>query len=521
MELTNSENSLFEKLLSANEKEGCGSTIRVAGGWVRDKILGRQSDDIDVTIDNISGLEFARSVARYLGCNDSVGVIPSNPEKSKHIETAVLKIDNYEVQFTGFRKESYNDNSRIPKVEIGDLSEETYRRDFTINSLYYNLNTGEIEDISGQGIDDIQNRIIRLMVPTRDMWSRMGINDDAEANIKSITDDPLRLLRAVRFATRFGFDIDESVVSAASDPGVINSFIQKISRERMQIEFRKIMSGPNPHRALMILRDWGLFDIILPLPSGYMDWDMDQNTIHHSMNIWNHTMTALENIRFLAEMYNISTEDTFIISLAILLHDVGKLNPNCHGVKRDHRGTRTTYYDHEKHSIFAIKDMLVGLPGIKNSEIKRVCQLVLGSSRANPMYTSGHNECNLSRKSICKFVRFMGEDWKLALVVSLADATAKKRDGLHTFGFTYHSNMMDRIRDIGPQSIIDMRTMLDGEEISEIVGVAPGPWLGRVVKRLLEWQFQNPEATKKDAENYIRSFRGIQKIDTRRGKKEA
>lgn len=504
---TPKEMDIFQVLLDANHEQDCNSNIRVAGGWVRDKLMGKESDDIDVTVDNMSGLAFAVRVAKHLGLGDKVGVIKANPDKSKHVETAVMDILGQEVQFTGFRKETYGDGSRIPSVEKGSLLEETYRRDFTINSLYYNLNDGKVEDVSGQGIIDIRRCTIRLMAPPKELWEKMGIKDINAANKKSFTDDPLRVLRAIRFGCRFNFGLDKGLVEAALAEDVIESFKKKVSRERMQIELRKMLSGPHPDRALSLLRDLGYLGTVLPLPKGYLDWDMDQNTPYHDLDVWTHTLTAVENLQIVSRGVDLSDDDRFVMNLAILLHDTGKLNPKCHGHKNDKKGKRTTYYGHERYSVAATKEMLEGLPGVRSKEIERVCKLIEGSGKVNPNYVPGDQQCNLSNKGLSKFIKFMGDDWQKAIIVNMADATAKRKDGIKDFAFNYHTNMMERIRSLGPKKIMNMKPLLKGDEVIEIVGKDPGPWVGDIMTRMLEWQFKNPKATRKDAEGFVKSFR--------------
>lgn len=504
---TTLEIDIFQILLDANESQGCGSVIRVAGGWVRDKLMGLESDDIDITIDNMSGFSFAAKVANHLGLGDKVGIIKANPEKSKNIETAVMNIMDREVQFTGFRKETYSNESRIPVVEPGNLLEETYRRDFTVNSLYYNINDGKVEDVSGQGLIDLRRKTIRLMVPPKQLWEKMGIEDEQAANKKSFTDDPLRVLRAIRFACRFNFGLSKDLVQAALDKQVLSSFNKKVSRERIQIELRKMLTGPSPERALSLIKDLGYLGSVLMLPEGYLDWDMDQNTPYHDLTVWDHTLTAIENLSTVIEKVDINNDDKFVMNLAVLLHDTGKLNPKVHGKKKAKDGFRTTYYGHEQHSISATEYILSKLPGVRINEIKRVQNLIDGSSRVNPNYIPGNQKCNLGNKALGKFVRLMQDDWQKAIFVNMADATAKKKDLIKEFDFTYHADMMAKIRSLGPKKVMNMKPLLDGNEIISIVDKNPGPWVGEIISKMIDWQLKNPSMTRKDAEGFVKSFK--------------
>jgi len=207
--LTAQEQELFTELLESSNQAGLATTtLRCAGGWVRDKLMGRESLDIDIALDNMMGKEFAERVNSYLESRGkethNVAVIMSNPDQSKHLETARMKIRGLWIDLVNLRSEEYAHNSRIPTMTFGTPEQDAFRRDFTINSLFYNINTKEVEDYTGKGIEDMKLGVIRTPLPAKETF----------------LDDPLRVLRAVRFASRFGFALDESLVEAASDDKV-------------------------------------------------------------------------------------------------------------------------------------------------------------------------------------------------------------------------------------------------------------------------------------------------------------
>jgi hypothetical protein len=145
IKLTELERSIFGVLVDAKKRSGCTTTIRVVGGWVRDKVLGLESDDIDIALDDMSGAEFAEMVLGYLkrqsgGVQTSrLAVIERNPEQSKHLETATMRIEGVSIDFVGLRAEEYADGSRIPTVRLGTAEEDALRRDLTINALFYEI----------------------------------------------------------------------------------------------------------------------------------------------------------------------------------------------------------------------------------------------------------------------------------------------------------------------------------------------------------------------------------------------
>lgn len=169
IELTPVEKELFDTLLEAVKLAGTGTVLRCAGGWVRDKLLGRSSSDIDIALDNVLGKDFAEHVNQYLAAQGKAtrhaAVIQSNPEQSKHLETARMKINDQWIDLVNLRSESYASDSRIPIMEFGTPEQDALRRDFTINSLFYNITTGLVEDFTGRGLEDLRAGIMRTPLP--------------------------------------------------------------------------------------------------------------------------------------------------------------------------------------------------------------------------------------------------------------------------------------------------------------------------------------------------------------------
>lgn len=213
--------------------------LRWAGGWVRDKLLEVDSHDIDVAINCMTGLTFGEQMREYcdvphnaakhgVGPDDigNLHHIAANPEKSKNLETTTVRVFGLDVDFVNLRTETYADNSRNPVVQFGTAQEDALRRDATVNALFYNLHTGEIEDFTG-GLADMKAKLIRTPMEP----------------LQTFMDDPLRVLRLVRFASRLSFSIDPVASSFMANPEVLNSFRIKISRERVGVEVEKMLRG--------------------------------------------------------------------------------------------------------------------------------------------------------------------------------------------------------------------------------------------------------------------------------------
>ena len=285
-------------------------TLRVAGGWVRDKLLeggilarskGRKMRtpffrvsnttlpgtspspstsyiDIDIALSSMSGLEFATSLTSYLKANTtayparSVGVVKANPAQSKHLETATTKVGPFMLDFVNLRTDDYtslsNESSRIPSVALGSVTEDAHRRDLTVNSLYYNLNTNEVEDFTGEGVSDLANGRIRTPL----------------CPMTTLLDDPLRVLRTTRFAARFGFEVDSELTAACKDGRVKDALKCKVSRDRIGAEISnmlkpKVSKGGLDGRGLAndsvmgmrLLHEFGLFGTVFGEIEGQED----------------------------------------------------------------------------------------------------------------------------------------------------------------------------------------------------------------------------------------------------------
>ncbi|ORY52122.1 hypothetical protein BCR33DRAFT_712335 [Rhizoclosmatium globosum] len=257
-------------------------TLRIAGGWVRDKLLGLDSHDLDIALDSLMGFEFATEVNRFLQENypetdqpgdakniSSISKIDSNPDKSKHLETATARIFGQMIDFVNLRTETYNEDSRIPTMEFGTPTQDAKRRDITINALFYNLHTREVEDFTELGLKDLQNGHVRTPLDP----------------LQTFIDDPLRILRVIRFASRFNFSIEPDILDAClNHPEIRTALGTKISKERIGVEVDKMLATENVEnalRAVRLIHEFGIAQDILaeappnlrylgPHPCGYV-----------------------------------------------------------------------------------------------------------------------------------------------------------------------------------------------------------------------------------------------------------
>ncbi|KAG5507957.1 hypothetical protein JIQ42_07251 [Leishmania sp. Namibia] len=250
--------NVFDFLLSVAEENKLKTTLRVAGGWVRDMLLGLHSNDIDIAIEThesaklVTGEAFAHRISEHQAAHGdrghTVSVIRANPALSKHIETATVRVHEIPVEFCALRTDVYTVESRIPQVRPATPLEDAQRRDFTINALFYNLHTCMVEDYT-TGLEDLRLRIIRCPLEPR----------------TTFMDDPLRLLRSVRFVGQLGalnFSLDESITNCVDD-SLLDVLQQKVSRERIGKEFVKMMAAAHPERCIALLHDMRILQHIL------------------------------------------------------------------------------------------------------------------------------------------------------------------------------------------------------------------------------------------------------------------
>jgi tRNA nucleotidyltransferase/poly(A) polymerase len=240
--------------------------LRFTGGWVRDKLLGIGSHDIDVAINKMTGYQFGLRMKEYLespgnaekyGLGEvtkkagSLSKIEANPEKSKHLETVTTKILGLNIDLVNLREETYTDDSRHPIMKFGTPEQDALRRDATINAMFYNIGTSQIEDFTCRGLTDLQAGIIRTPLEP----------------FTTFRDDPLRVLRLIRFASRYGYRIEPNVQTAMADEDIKRALLLKITKERIWTELEKMLRGPDPRKALEYIDQLGLYNTIFVDPT--------------------------------------------------------------------------------------------------------------------------------------------------------------------------------------------------------------------------------------------------------------
>ena len=425
-------NPIFKIIAQASQELNIESYV--IGGFVRDFILERESKkDIDIVAVG-SGIELAQKVASMLPKKPKVQVF-------KTYGTAMLKFQDIDIEFVGARKESYNKESRNPIVENGTLKDDQNRRDFTINALAFSLNKdnyGELID-PFNGILDLENKIIKT-----------PLNPDI-----TFSDDPLRMLRGIRFAAQLNFKIDEnSLISITKNA----HRIKIISGERIVEELNKILLTEKPSVGFLLLFKTGLLDIILPELTALNNVEEIEGQTHK--NNFYHTLEVVDNICP-------NTDDVWL-RWSALLHDIGKAP-----TKKFNNKQGWTFHGHEFLGGKMVKKIFERLHMPLNNKLKFVQKMVIMSSR--PIIIA---EDMVTDSAVRRLIFDAGEDVENLMTLCEADITTKnsKKFKLYHENFTIVRKKIvlveerDHVRNFQPP--------ISGEEIMELYNLKPSREIG-------------------------------------------
>lgn len=411
----------------------------VVGGFVRDAILHRPSKDIDILVVG-SGIELAEKVADRLHCQVHV---------FKNFGTAQIKSGSLEIEFVGARKESYNRNSRKPVVENGTLEDDLDRRDFTINALAASLSPADLGKVIDRfnGLQDLENGIIRTPLDP----------------LVTFSDDPLRMMRAVRFASQLGFSIDPVTFEAIRKQA---ARLEIISAERMTDEFSKILLSPIPSVGIRLMDESGLLNHFLPeflqlKGAEYVDGQ------GHKDN-FSHTLQVVDNVRR-------NTNNIWLLWTA-LLHDIAK--PKTKRFSKEHGWT---FYGHEIAGARMAGDIFKRLRLPLGEHLKYVKKLI--SLHLRP---AALTEEEITDSAVRRLLFEAGDDTEDLMTLAEADITSKNKEKVKRYLENF-SILKQKMKDVEERDRVrNWQPPVSGEEIMQVFGLSPCKTVGDLKNALKE-----------------------------------
>ena len=438
-----------------------GVECYVVGGYVRDLFLERPSQDIDVVVVG-SGIAVAEALKRRLGRKAHLSVF-------RNFGTAQVKCGNQEIEFVGARKESYSHDSRKPVVENGTLEDDQNRRDFTINALAVCLNAdryGELVD-PFDGLYDLEDGIIRT-----------PLNPDI-----TFSDDPLRMLRCIRFATQLCFYIDDETFEALERNA---ERIKIVSGERISVELNKIMMTRCPSRGFVDLQRAGLLQIILPELSA-LDIVENRGGKAHKNNFY-HTLEVLDNVVRTSLEAGMSPEQSLWLRWAALLHDIGKAR-----TKRWDSIVGWTFHNHNFVGAKMVPDIFRRLKQPLDMKMKYVQKLV--DLHMRPIVIADEE---VTDSAVRRLLNDAGDDIDDLMLLCEADITSKN--------YVRKSRFLENFR-LVRRKIVDLKErdykrllqpVIDGNEIMQMFSLKPGREVGELKKFLKDAVLDNRVANERE-----------------------
>lgn len=442
--------------------------LRFTGGWVRDKLLNVPSHDIDVALSSMTGLQFGQAMQTFMAKNGTkyeeeaskqgfaaalkdIHKIAANPEKSKHLETITTKMFGIDVDFVNLRKEVYAEDSRNPQMEFGTAEEDALRRDATVNALFYNLDTQAVEDFTKMGFSDMDKKIIRTPLEP----------------YQTFKDDPLRVLRLIRFACRLGYEIEPASRECMMDKSVHEALRLKISRERVGVEIDKIMKGPDPYTGLKYINDFDLFSTVFANPSS-------ADTIDASIALaaYNGLSRVLEERSSICLALKPKDDPKLSWFLAAYTPWVGSAQSACDASRE---GLKASNAEGK-----ILKEAIDFRPAILEI-LDRV------------------NTDNVKRSDVGMVIRKCKDSWRAHILYSLLYDLACDLEKF-TMTADRYQQLLVYIEETSLQNAHKMPPILNGNEIHAALGKPKDRrWLSKAVDILAQWQFDAVEPTKDQA----------------------
>lgn len=435
----------------------------IVGGAVRDLIMNNEINDIDIVVSlPDGGLELAKWLHKK-------GLLTNAPVLYPTYGTSMFKLKKYpsiELEAVQTRKEQYKDkNSRNPETSYGTIFEDAIRRDLTINALYFNIANGKIIDVTNKGLSDIHHHIIRVTSDPDIVY----------------TDDSLRILRCIRFSSRFHWEIEKETFDGMKRK--VNR-LENITKERIKEELCKMLLSDKPSIALNLIREIGAMKYVIPeLIDTY---SLKQNIYHDFNTVWEHTMMVLDNSLPKLEL-----------RMAALLHDIGKIR-----TKTVDEDGEVHFYRHELES-YKMCDMILRRLKCSNDFIRKVQVMVKNHMRTKQF---GDDLETMNTKSLLKLEYELGKD-NFDGCLDLIDA-----DNL-SHGKEYCmpnqvKHIREKVNELEKQgiSMFDYHLPINGNDVMETLGIPPSSEVKDCLKWAMKFAYNNPNITREKLLKQIKQF---------------
>ena len=484
--------------------------LRFAGGWVRDKLLNLCSKDIDVAISNMTGSEFGCLMKQFVELPDTrkqykqdilgrLAKIERNPEKSKHLETATTKVLGFDIDLVNLRKETYTDNSRNPSIDFGTAEEDALRRDSTINALFYNLQTSEVEDFTGRGLQDMKRKLIKTPLEP----------------LQTFNDDPLRMLRSIRFASRLMYDIAPEDEKAMMDPSIKAAFRLKITRDRVRVEVLKmlgwpdinqsldLLKGPGPRKALWLIDRLGLYNEVFTEPTNAHCKIMDTKNWHRAYNQLRAMIEAgSEGSAIPSSSENINSillcrpEDYYHAWILACFVPWAREPPK--SAQKSSKQPMTAAGLAARQGIKAenkiyrlVDDAASHLQDIvekKDAVIHEDQSVMLPSKRKHGA------SCDCSRVVQGLAIRKWGSNWRSSVMYALLTEVVETKTDAQMVLDGY-SLWLSHLSSLKLLDVDQLKPIVTGGELMKAFNTEGGKWLSSALDFVMEWQLRNPHRT--------------------------
>ncbi|KAF5392550.1 hypothetical protein D9757_002175 [Collybiopsis confluens] len=523
VQLTDAEENICELLDKCRDhiqtENGISTTCRIAGGWVRDKLLGSQSNDIDVALSDMMGLSFAEHLAEFAKSQNipvgTISKIAQNPDQSKHLETATFKLLGLELDLVNLRSEEYTSNSRIPtEVRFGTPVQDALRRDTTINALFYNVHTRKVEDFTERGLDDLRSGIIRTPLAPKETFF----------------DDPLRVIRCIRFASMpddprliiAQLTLPAGSIGNKSYQGKARNGIDQNDERHVKHEIALnygliILSGRDPVQSIFLIHQLSLFDSIFSAIPDHV-----RSTFSQPPSSKINSLIAVSVLEILLA----SPSSTALPAIHPLLLSAIQKDPT----SRDRLYLASTL----------IPYLGINYKDAKNKEFPAVSYVIRESLKLGkqshyldgipplfeaadilrqPDLTSEKFKHPSERVAIGLRIRHKavhypdtGSHWTSSLLFSLVRELVECCDsfeqGLNESAasekIALYNKFVERVEELDLTAAADAKPLLDGGQVVTALNAKAGPWTGAVLARVIEWQLEHPNGSKEECLSWLK-----------------